>query len=55
MLYDTTKNDRQRWIQEIKNITGETDDANVIQFCMSWTLQCLKNDKNEVLTRFKWG
>lgn len=54
MLYDTTVNNREKWINEIKSFTGETDDANVIQFCLSYTLQSLKYNKDEVLNRFKW-
>ena len=40
-LFDTNHNNRQQWIDEIKSITGETDDINVIQFCLSYTLQSL--------------
>ena len=54
MLYDTSKNNRQKWINQIKEYTGETDDSNVIQFCLSYTLQSLKHDKEEVMTKFKW-
>ena len=53
-LFDTNHNNRQQWIDEIKSITGETDDINVIQFCLSYTLQSLKYDKNEVYEKFKW-
>lgn len=52
--YNTQKNNRQKWIDEIKEITGETDDINTIQFCISYTLQSLKHDKNEVYNKFKW-
>ena len=48
MLYDTSKNNREKWINEIKTITGETDTANVIQFCLSYTLQSLRHNKKEV-------
>lgn len=54
MLYDTEINNRSKWINQIKDFTGETDDANVIQFCLSYTLQSLKYNKDEVLKRFKW-
>ena len=54
MLYDTSINDRNRWIQEIKEITNETSTANVIQFALSYTLQSLKHDKEEVYNKFKW-
>lgn len=54
MLYDTSVNNREKWINEVKACTGETDSANVIQFCLSYTLQSLKHDKSEVLNRFKW-
>ncbi len=54
MLYDTSKNNREKWINEIKSYTGETDDANVIQFCLSFTLQSLKHNKKEVFNKFKW-
>lgn len=54
MLYDTSINNREKWINEIKTFINEDDDANVIQFCLSYTLQSLKNDKDEVLHRFKW-
>ena len=53
-IFDTKHNNRQQWIDEIKSITGETDDINVIQFCLSYTLQSLKYDKNEVYEKFKW-
>ena len=52
MIYDTEKNDRQRWIRQIKEYTGETDDSNFIQYCLSYTLQSLKNKEN--MERFKW-
>lgn len=55
MLYDTNINNREKWINEIKSYTGEKNDANVIQFALSWTLQSLRHDKNEVMTKFKWG
>lgn len=54
MLYDTEVNNRSKWINQIKDFTGEIDDANVIQFCLSYTLQSLKHDKEEVFNRFKW-
>lgn len=54
-IFDTSFNNRQLWINEIKSITGESDDVNVIQFCLSYTLQSLKHDKNEVYNKFKWN
>lgn len=53
-IFNTEHNNRQRWIDEIKDITGETDDINAIQFALSYTLQSLKYDKNEVYNKFKW-
>ena len=53
-IFDTSHNSRQKWIDEIKELTGETDDINAIQFCLSYTLQSLKYDKDEVFNRFKW-
>lgn len=54
MIYDTSINDRDRWINEIKKITHETSTAHVIQFALSYTLQSLKHDKDEVYNKFKW-
>lgn len=53
-IFDTSYNNRQKWINEIKELTGETDDINVIQFALSYTLQSLKYNKDEVFNRFKW-
>ena len=53
-IFDTSFNNRQQWIDEIKSITGECDDINVIQFCLSYTLQSLRYDKDEVYNKFKW-
>lgn len=51
MMYDTSINNREKWINEIKSYTGEKDTANVIQYALSFTLQALRNgDEN----RYKW-
>ena len=51
MIYDTSINNRDKWIEEIKNYTGETDTGNVIQYALSFTLQALRHgDEN----RYKW-
>lgn len=50
-IFDTEHNDRQRWIDEIKAITGETDDINTIQLALSFTLQACKNGD---LDKYKW-
>lgn len=51
MLYDTSINDRERWINQIKEYTGEKDTGNVIQYALSFTLQALRNgDENT----YKW-
>lgn len=51
MLYDTSVNNRDKWINEIKSYTGEMDTANVIQYALSFTLQALRNgDEN----KYKW-
>lgn len=50
MLFETEK--RRKWIDDIKSFTGEENDVNVIQYCLSYTLQSLKN--NEDMDRFKW-
>lgn len=50
MLFETGK--RRKWIDDIKSFTGEENDVNVIQYCLSYTLQSLKN--NEDMDRFKW-
>ena len=52
MIYDTSINDRERWINQIKEYTGETDTTNVIQYALSFTLQALRNgDENQ----YKWN
>ncbi|MBR3208740.1 MAG: hypothetical protein IKF82_00570 [Bacilli bacterium] len=53
-IFDTSHNNRQKWIDEIKALTGEEDDVNAIQFALSFTLQYLKYDKDEVFNKFKW-
>ena len=51
VIFDTSHNNRQQWIDIIKNYTGETDDINTIQMALSYTLQaCRHNDLN----RYKW-
>ena len=40
-IFDTSHNNRQKWIDEIKALTGEEDDVNAIQFALSFTLQYL--------------
>lgn len=51
LLYDTSVNNREKWINEIKKYTGEKDTANVIQYALSFTLQALRaGDEN----RYKW-
>ena len=51
MLFDTSHNNRDLWIDEIKKYTGETDTANVIQFALSFTLQACRNND---LNRYRW-
>lgn len=51
MIFDTTHNDRDKWINEIKKYTGETDTANVIQFALSFTLQACRNGDTD---KYKW-
>ena len=45
-------NNRKRWVDDIKKYINECDDWNIIQFCLSYTLQSLKN--GEDMDRFKW-
>ena len=52
MLYDTSVNNRDKWINQIKDYTGEKDTANVIQFALSFTLQACR--KGEVY-RYNWA
>lgn len=51
MLYDTSINDREKWIDEIKAYTGEKDTANVIQYALSFTLQALRHGDENM---YKW-
>ena len=51
MLYDTSVNNRDKWINEIKKYTGEANDINVIQMALSYTLQACRNND---LDRYKW-
>lgn len=51
MLYDTSINDRERWINQIKEYTGEKDTGNVIQYALSFTLQALRNGDENI---YKW-
>lgn len=44
-------NNREKWIQEIKEYTGEEDTWNVIQLSLSYTLQACRNND---LDRYKW-
>ena len=50
MLFDT--DNRKRWIDSIKEYTGETDDVNVIIYSLSFTLQSLRNGEN--MKRYNW-
>ena len=42
------------WIIEISEIIDEDDMDNVVKFALSYTLQSLKHNKDEVFNRFKW-
>lgn len=52
MLFDTTLNNRDKWIDEIKEYTGEKDSGNVIQYALSFTLQALRNGDENM---YKWS
>lgn len=52
MLYDTSINNREKWIDEIKSYTNEEDTSNVIQYALSYTLQALRMGEED---RYKWG
>ena len=54
-FFDLRVNQRHVWVDEIKEIIGEDSNQNVIQFCLSYTLQSLRNDKDRVLNEFKWN
>ena len=51
MLYDTSLNNRGKWINEIKYYTNETETSNVIQYALSYTLQALRVGEEN---RYKW-
>ena len=42
------------WVREISQIIDEDDMDNVVKFALSYTLQSLRYNKDEVFTRFKW-
>lgn len=42
------------WVREISEIIDEDNMDNVVKFALSYTLQSLKHNKDEVFTRFKW-
>jgi len=44
----------QRWIDEISVIIDEDNIDNVVKFALSYTLQSLRCNKDEVFTKFKW-
>ena len=52
MIIDTEHNNRDKWINEIKKYTDETDTWNVIQFALSYTLQACRNGD---IDQYKWG
>lgn len=52
-VFDLNLNRRFKWVNEIKELLGEDSTDNVIQFCLSYTLQSLRFDQNEV-NKFKW-
>lgn len=41
-----------RWVKEIGKIIGEDDTRNIIIFCLSYTLQSLREEED--FNRFKW-
>ena len=51
MLYDTSINNRDKWIKEIQKYTGDKDTAHTIQYALSFTLQALRNGDAD---RYKW-
>ena len=42
------------WIKEISEIIDEDDIGNVVKFALSYTLQSLRYNKDEVFNKFKW-
>jgi len=44
----------QKWIDEISIIIDEDNVDNVVKFALSYTLQSLKHNKDEVFNKFKW-
>lgn len=47
------KENNDRWINEIKKYIDCENDKHIIKFCLSYTLQSLRNGEN--LDRFKWN
>ncbi len=41
-----------RWVKRIGEIVGENDTRNIIIFCLSYTLQSLREEED--FDRFKW-
>ena len=50
-LVDLTSH--KHWIDEIREYINEMDDRNVIIFCMSYTLQTLRNNQKEIY-KHRW-
>ena len=44
----------QNWIREISKIIDDEDPNNVVRFALSYTLQSLRHNREEVFTKFKW-
>lgn len=53
-VFDLRINQRYVWVNEIRKYVDESSNWNIIQFCLSYTLQSLRHDKDRVFNEFKW-
>lgn len=53
LVFDPTTHNRKKWIDEIREYVPLVADKDVIQMCLSFTLQNLRNDPYCV-EKFKW-
>ena len=47
--------EHNKWLKEIQEITGEKNDLYALLFSLSYTLQSLKKNEDEVYEVYKWG
>ena len=55
-IFNLETNQRYKWVDEIRqHIPNDMSNDDIIQFCLSYTLQALRKDEINVFNEFKWN